>query len=188
MIRQIRVGSRVVEYSLRTYRRSRSIKIAIHTDGRVALSTPPRISVRTVEQFLLSKSDWVLAQLDRVSASPRAQAPKHTATEIKRFRLQARELAESRIAKFNMHYGFVFHRVSIRNQRTRWGSCSKTGNLNFNYRIALLPPHLVDYIVVHELCHLREFNHSPAFWARVAQCIPDFRECKRQLRAIGLLG
>ncbi|NBS67881.1 M48 family peptidase [bacterium] len=67
--------------------------------------------------------------------------------------------------------------------RTRWGSCSKRGNLNFNYRILFLPPHLADYLIVHELCHLKEFNHSPRFWALVAQGCPNYHACKKELRA-----
>lgn len=188
MIHRIILDDRAIDYTLRSYHRSKNIKIAIHPDGRVAVSTPPRVAIRTIEQFLMSKASWLLTHLDRVQAAPRAQTPKHTRAEIARYRLQSIEIAQSRIAKFNAHYGFSFHRVTIRNQRTRWGSCSKTGNLNFNYRIALLPSHLVDYIVVHELCHLRAFNHSPQFWMLVAQQIPEFRECRRQLRKIHLLG
>ena len=79
-------------------------------------------------------------------------------------------------------YNFKVGRVSIRNQRTRWGSCSKVGNLNFNYRIALLPPKLSDYIIVHELCHLGEFNHSRKFWDLVALACPDYVEIRAELK------
>ena len=79
-------------------------------------------------------------------------------------------------------YDFKFGRVSIRNQKTRWGSCSKTGNLNFNYRIVLLPPRLCDYIIVHELCHLGEFNHSGKFWSLVALACPDYAEIRAELK------
>ncbi len=77
---------------------------------------------------------------------------------------------------------FTYHRVSIRNQRTRWGSCSRKGNLNFSYKLALLPPHLADYLIVHELCHLGQFNHSSAFWALVALAIPDYKRCRAELK------
>jgi predicted metal-dependent hydrolase len=94
----------------------------------------------------------------------------------------ASELVHARLAHFNRAYNFSFKRVFIRNQRTRWASCSKRGNLSFNYKIALLPPELADYIIVHELCHLIEFNHSPNFWALVAKTIPDHRVHRRSLR------
>ncbi len=80
---------------------------------------------------------------------------------------------------------FIYHRVSIRNQKTRWGSCSRKGNLNFSYKLALLPPHLADYIIVHELCHLGQLNHSPAFWALVALTVPDFVRHRQELRQAG---
>ncbi|MCR4313690.1 MAG: M48 family metallopeptidase [Candidatus Uhrbacteria bacterium] len=99
-------------------------------------------------------------------------------------REEARTFVHSRLEVFNEHYRFEYHRVAIRNQRTRWGSCSKKGNLNFNYRIARLPIHLADYVIVHELCHLGEFNHSPQFWNLVARAIPDHRERRKELRGI----
>ena len=98
----------------------------------------------------------------------------------------ARMLVHERLAHFNSHYGFVYKKVFIRNTRTRWGSCSSRANLGFNYRIVKLAPHLVDYIVVHELCHLKEFNHSPKFWALVAETIPSWKLCRTTLRKIRL--
>ena len=100
----------------------------------------------------------------------------------------ARAFVHDRLQVLNQYYCFDYKRVSIRNQRTRWGSCSKRGNLNFNYRIASLPVHLADYIIVHELCHLKEFNHSQAFWNLVARAIADYRDRRRELRQVSLRG
>lgn len=94
----------------------------------------------------------------------------------------ARILAHERIAHFNQFYQVPMGKVAIRNQKTRWGSCSKKGNLNFNYKIALLPRHLADYIVVHELCHIKEFNHSSRFWDLVRQTVPNPESCRAELR------
>ncbi|MFH0912247.1 MAG: M48 family metallopeptidase [Patescibacteria group bacterium] len=95
----------------------------------------------------------------------------------------ARSLVRERIDYFNQNYDFAVNRISIRNQRCRWGSCSRKGNLNFNYRIVLLSPKVADYIIVHELCHLGEFNHSKKFWNLVAKTIPDYTTIRKQLRA-----
>jgi predicted metal-dependent hydrolase len=95
---------------------------------------------------------------------------------------RARALAHARLAYFNAHYGFSWGRVAIKNHTSRWGSCSRKGNLNFSYQIALLPEALADYIIVHELCHLGEFNHSPRFWALVARACPNHKELRRALR------
>ncbi len=99
---------------------------------------------------------------------------------------RAETLVRERIEHWNKIYHFTYNKITIRNQRSRWGSCSKKGNLNFNYKIALLSPVLVDYIVVHELCHLGEFNHSRKFWDLVGQTIPDYALRRAELRKVGM--
>lgn len=99
----------------------------------------------------------------------------------------ARVLIKQRLLELNRHYGFTYHKVAIRDQRSRWGSCSKKGNLNFNYRLLHLPSHLADYIMVHELCHLAEFNHSKKFWDLVGETIADHRQKRKALRALAQL-
>lgn len=98
----------------------------------------------------------------------------------------ALEIARNRLKHFNAFYQFNINKVTIKNQKTRWGSCSKKGNLNFNYKIALLPAHLSDYVIVHELCHLRQLNHSPAFWKLVENTIPNYKKIKREFKKIRL--
>jgi predicted metal-dependent hydrolase len=95
---------------------------------------------------------------------------------------EAKKMAEERIARFGAYYEVRHARVSIRKQKTRWGSASTRGTLSFNYRIIFLPPELADYIVVHELCHLKEMNHSARFWALVAETVPDWKERRKALR------
>jgi predicted metal-dependent hydrolase len=113
----------------------------------------------------------------------RARAPKKRYLE---HREAARTFVHARLEALNAHYGFSYNRVAIRDQRSRWGSCSQKKNLNFNYRLVFLPPHLADYVIVHELCHLAEFNHGPAFWDLVAQVVPQHRACRGELRTIRL--
>jgi len=96
----------------------------------------------------------------------------------------ARELVLARLQHFNLHYNLQWNRVAIRNQRRCWGSCTSLKNLNFSYKIYFLPPELRDYIVVHELCHLAELNHGAAFWALVAEQVPEYRQCIRSLKQI----
>lgn len=98
----------------------------------------------------------------------------------------ARVLALERLAVYNQIYQYKYNKISIRDQRTRWGSCSSKGNINFNYKIALLPPHLADYIIVHELCHIGEMNHSERFWDLVARTIPNHIELRLELRKFKL--
>ena len=113
----------------------------------------------------------------RRPASPRSRAAYDTHKEA------ARALVHARLSAFNDLYGFTYGRVSIKNQKTMWGSCSKQGNLNFNYRLVLLPPELADYVIVHELCHLQELNHSRRFWDLVAQTLPQYPRLRMELRS-----
>lgn len=96
----------------------------------------------------------------------------------------AREVILERLEHYNQHYQFAWKRVAVRNQRRCWGSCTSLKNLNFSYKLIFLPPHLMDYIVVHELCHLQELNHGKAFWALVAEQLPDYKERVRELKRI----
>ena len=103
-----------------------------------------------------------------------------------KYKSPATNLIKERLEYFNQFYNYKLGRVTIRNQKTRWGSCSKKGNLNFNYKIVLLSPKQADYIIVHELCHLKEFNHSQKFWDLVSTTIPDYKEIRSSLRTNGL--
>ncbi len=94
----------------------------------------------------------------------------------------ARALVQEKVVYFNTFYQFNIKAIRIRNTTSRWGSCSSKGNLNFNYGIVYLPPELVDYIVVHELCHLKEFNHSKNFWNLVGEVIPDYKVRRMRLK------
>ena len=100
------------------------------------------------------------------------------------YKEKAREIATSRLEYFNQHYKLTYGKISIRNQKSRWGSCSSKGNLNFNYKIALLPPHLADYVIVHELCHRGQFNHSQKFWDLVGETLPNYEKLVIELKGI----
>ena len=124
---------------------------------------------------------WVIKRKRR-----RKRAKSGKANYIK-YKEAARILAKRKVAQYNQRYGFLVNRIAIKNSKTRWGSCSKKGNRNFNYKIALLPEALADYIIVHELCHLGEFNHSKKFWALVARVIPHYKVIKKKFRHIRLV-
>ena len=99
-----------------------------------------------------------------------------------RKREKAMHFVENRINYFNKFYNFEINRIVIKNQSSRWGSCSSKANINFNYKIIYLRPALADYLIVHELCHLGELNHSRRFWDLVKKTIPDFVEINKELR------
>lgn len=128
---------------------------------------------------------WIFRKVRRRSSVVgRKLFVKSSKVEYQKHKEHARAMVHRKIASFNAFYNFTFHKVAIRNQRSRWGSCSKKGNLNFNYRLVLIPEALADYVIVHELCHLGEFNHSKNFWNLVAQTIPNHAQLRKQLHKI----
>ena len=128
------------------------------------------------------KANWVLSKIDyflRLGKTVRIYGGKR---EYKKHREQARLFVMEKVEKINKIYNLSFGRVSIRNQKSRWGSCSKKRNLNFNYKIIFLSERLAEYIVAHELCHLQEFNHSRNFWNLLSAAVPDYQRCRKALR------
>ncbi len=182
MIGKIQIGNKEVEYELKVNARARSIRLVVHPEKGLQVTIPKRVSRERAERFVLEKSEWILKHLEQFKETLGTSVKKLTPKEIKQYKEEARVLAAARLAHFNSHYNFSYNTVSIKAQKTRWGSCSRKKNLNFNYKIALLPAHLTDYIIVHELCHLAQMNHSAKFWSLVAETIPDHLACRKQLR------
>lgn len=108
-----------------------------------------------------------------------------SAAEYKLYKEAARILVQRRLSELNQVYDYTYGRISIRNQRTRWGSCSRQGNLNFHYKLVLLPPALADYVIVHELCHIKELNHSRRFWELVVRTVPNYKELRKAIQYAG---
>lgn len=185
MNRTIALGTATYDYTLRKSLRARRLRVSVSPGGVLAVSAPIWVSSRFIERFLTSHSDWIeraVARLRQIRVHPLTRGGKR---EYAKYKEAARTLAAERLEYFNQGYGFRYGAISIRNQKTRWGSCSRSGNLSFNYRIALLPPELADYVILHELCHLGAFDHSERFWSLVARSMPDYIERRRALRRLG---
>lgn len=188
MKKQIKIKDKEIEYILKTVKRSKHIRLSIDPDRGLVATKPVWVSARKVEDFIKEKGDWILLKLEDCRNAPR-RVPTGTPTTHKDFlknKADAYRFVKSRIDFWNSGQDFKFSKINIRNQKTRWGSCSHNGNLSFSYKILMLPPRMADYIIVHELCHLKEFNHSPKFWALVERFVPDYKEIKKELRKRGL--
>jgi predicted metal-dependent hydrolase len=170
---------------MRTTTRTRRLRVTVHPGGRVVVSRPRFVSDRRVAHFLKEHEDWLsreVARMKEVAPQPaRLVGPR---SEYLREKERARALLLERLAHFAPLYGLTYHRVSIKNMASRWGSCSAKGNLNFHYRVIELSPALLDYLVVHELCHRKEMNHGPHFWELVSQQIPDYTSLRTRLRTL----
>jgi len=162
------------------------MRMAVYCDGAVVVTTPIYFGEGVAERFVREKTDWLLKKLALFTPFRNRPVRGRTKVEYRRNKERANKLALERTAHFNEVYKFNFNSINIKNQKTRWGSCSKKGNLNFSYKIALLPQRLSDYIIVHELCHLGEFNHSKKFWELVAKTIPDHAKLRDELKKTGV--
>jgi len=170
--------------------RAKRLSITVHPDGRVVVAKPKRISLKAAEAFISKHQEWIETAREtfRKKAAKKSidqivlPRPRKNSNAYKEARKQARALVTERLTHFSALYGFTYGTISIRDQKTRWGSCSAKGNLSFNYRIVYLPKELQDYIVVHELCHTKEHNHSGKFWDEVAKTIPGHAAFKKGFR------
>lgn len=160
----------------------KTITIQIKPAGQVVVRCPMRMRIEEAKRFVESKSDWIEKHLAK---RPVQQVEKYTPKEIEQLREQARNLVTARVRYFAPIIGVTYGQIAIRTQHTRWGSCSSKGNLNFNCLLALAPPEVLDYVVVHELCHRKELNHSDRFWKEVERILPDYKARKKWLKDNG---
>ena len=161
--------------------RRRSVAVEITRDGRVVVRAPLWMTKWEIAAFLERKREWVETHLARM---PQPQPPLMM-QEREELLAAAKEDLPRRVAQWAPLVGVSVGRVTVRCQRTRWGSCSAKGNLNFNCLLMLCPEAVRDYVVVHELCHRREMNHSPRFWTEVERVLPDYRSHRRWLKDEG---
>lgn len=166
----------------------KTLAVQIRTDGTVIARAPLRMPKDRILCFLSEKASWIRMQQGRMQEREkmRQQARIHLdAAQEKELRERAKSVLAQRTAYFARQIGVTYGRITVRDQKTRWGSCSQTGNLNFNFRLILAPLEVLDYVVVHELCHRRQMNHSAQFWQEVAQVLPDYRKRKAWLTENG---
>lgn len=167
--------------------RRRSIVLSVNSKAEVILKVPYRTTNAEINRILSERQDWIRTHVARVRfarASADTLAPL-TDEELRQLSHQATQYIPPRVVMYAERIGVSYGRITIRHQRTRWGSCSTKGNLNFNCLLMLTPPEVIDYVIVHELCHRKEMNHSTRFWALLASILPDYMQQKRWLREHG---
>ena len=162
----------------------KTISIMIKPTGEVEVRCPRRCSKREINTFVASKEAWIRKHLKTIAARPEVSVL--SAAERKALAEKAAEVLPEKVSRFAQQLGVSYGRITIRSQRTRWGSCSAKGNLNFNCLLMLCPEEVQDYVVIHELCHRKEMNHSTAFWAEVERHCPDYRIHRKWLKDNGV--
>ena len=182
--RKININGKDIEYTLKKVKGSRSVRLAVYQDGRFVVTAPKWYPLYTINNFIEEKAQWIFDKVKDVDFDLLNEKKEAEKADYKKSVKLARVVIKSRLEFFNRYYKFSYKRVAIKNQRTCWGSCSQDANLNFNYNIINLPEEVRDYVIVHELCHLKELNHSSDFWRLVAQTVPNYRELRRELKGI----
>lgn len=180
--KHIIVDGELIPYLLRRNARAKYISITVAIDGRVIVTLPKRASERAAARYVTKQAEWILRNIENLKKYRNHIMLPGGRADYKKHKERARMLAHECAAKYCMHYGFSYNRIAIKNLRRNWGSCSAKRNLNFNYKIVHLPPRLAEYIIVHELCHLKELNHSKRFWDMVSRTIPDHKKRRKELR------
>ena len=166
----------------------KTLAVQIRTDGTVIARAPLRMPKDRILCFLSEKASWIRMQQGKMQEREkmRQQARIHLdAAQEKELRERAKSVLAQRTAYFARQVGVTYGRITVRDQKTRWGSCSSRGTLSFNYRLIYGPAGPLDYVVVHELCHLTHMNHSKDFWNMVEHIMPDYRIYKQWLREHG---
>lgn len=165
-----------ITYNLIRSRR-KTLAVEIKSDGQIIVRAPYRMPKKEIDRFVLEKADWIEKHLNTVKKrqAARPQTKRLTSDEIRELADKALIDIPERVRHYAPYVGVSYGRITIRNQKTRWGSCSAKGNLNFNCLLMLAPPEVRDYVVVHELCHRLEMNHSSRFWAHVEKVLPNYR-------------
>jgi predicted metal-dependent hydrolase len=169
---------------LRTSRRTLSLEI---TPEGLLIRAPRLMSRSQIDAFLTEKSSWIEKhwRIMQERQAALSQLPLFTVEEIRTLMEKAQVVIPERVRHFAPLVGVDYGRITIRCQRTRWGSCSAKGNLSFNCLLMLLPNEVVDSVVVHELCHRKHMNHSPLFYAEIERVFPEYRKCSKWLKENG---
>ena len=169
----------------------RSFAIEIDRDKKIKVRVPRCASKAQIEGLLKEKQDWILRTLDKIDKrnaiekSEENQIEKLEPEEVKRLKKEARERLTELTEYWAGRMGISYGRISIRGQKTRWGSCSSKGNLNYNYLLMLCPDDVIEYVVIHELCHRVYMNHSKRFWEKIEEFCPNYRQARKWLKQNG---
>lgn len=188
---RIQYQSKLYELPYTLVRSNRkSCAISIDPEGQITVRVPNRTSDKEIQHLLIEKRIWIITKYLEV-LKQQQNRPVSNLTDVQRTALEQRYIAAAkdyfpkRVDYFSQFTGGSYSRITIRDQKTRWGSCSAKGTLSFNWRLMLAPPSIPDYVIVHELCHLTYMNHSASFWNKVESVYPDYRTARKWLKDHG---
>ena len=164
----------------------KTLSIEVKTN-EVLVRAPQRMTNQQIRVFLEQKKEWIEKhqKILQTQAEIVKREPLYTEEDIKEFATKALQIIPQKVKHYAQIVDVDYGRITIRNQKTRWGSCSSKGNLNFNCLLVLFPDEVIDYVVVHELCHRKHMNHSKIFYAEVERVLPEYKKCQKWLKENG---
>lgn len=167
----------------------KTVTIQVNSNLSVTVRAPRSTSEKDIEEILKKKEAWISKHIEKIKETKERfeaeSTEKLTREKVIALAEEALKIIPARVEYFAKVIGVTYGKITIRNQKTRWGSCSSKGNLNFNCLLMLAPPEVLDYVVVHELCHRKQMNHSKAFWLEVEKVLPDYKEARKWLKEEG---
>lgn len=173
----------MTEYKYRIIRSSRkTLALELKSEGLI-VRAPYLVTDRQIESFVRQNAAWIEKQLKKQEERP--TMPKLSREEIEALAHEAMSYIPPRVEHYAALLGVDYGRITIRNQHSKWGSCSSKGNLNFNCLLMLAPSEVIDSVIVHEVCHLKHMNHSDRFYADVLRLYPDYERCNKWLKNKG---
>ena len=174
-----------LQFALKKSKKAKNIKIEIKKNGEIFLIVPRFIPNFLAVQFLNTKRNWALKkQKEILEKKEKQKIPELSQEDFFKYKKEALKKIQKRVEYFAKKGDFAYGKITIKNNKTNWGSCSAKGNLNFNYRLIFLEPKEMDYIIIHELSHLREMNHSKKFWLEVKKLCPEYKEIRKRIKNI----
>lgn len=179
MKKKLNIKNKNIEFLLKHSSKSKYVRLMIKPGYGLVVTKPKFVPYSYVENFIINKADWILSRLKKISIG---DSEIGTRRDYLKNKIKAYNLVSEKVKFFNGLYNFNINKIFIKNQRTLWGSCSALGNLNFSYKLVYLPDELINYLAVHELCHLKEMNHSCRFWSLVEKTLPDYKVLRRRLK------
>jgi predicted metal-dependent hydrolase len=187
LFNRVKIKNKNIKLKIKRRRGLKTLRLSLDSNGALSVTAPKWYPLFLINNFIQEKSEWIWERLKNIDLALVSERQKEEKYFYQKNKLLAQKIMQEKVELFNRHYGFIYYKISIKNQKTCWGSCSQRKNLNFNVRILKLSADLQNYIIVHELCHLQELNHGQNFWELVAQTIPNFKELRKSLRQLKVI-
>jgi len=191
MQRNAKIKGQTISYQLKSSKRARRVGLTMDHSGGLIVTVPQKLphALRDLyaRAFVKEKLPWIERHRSRIRKTARALPIRPKNYSYHEHKEEAKAYITRKVSSHATAMRVLYNRVTVRDQKTCWGSCSEKKNLNFNFRLLFLPPRLADYVIIHELCHLKALNHSPAFWRLVANAMPDYKKHEKALKLYSIL-